>query len=74
MRKADFLSLSPADDALAFTESVLHQLRDNTARTEMARRGKEAHDAVYSWPVVTQKLLGAMDSVGLLSVVPLPSR
>jgi len=74
LRKADFLSLSPADDALAFTESVLHLLRDNTARTEMARRGKEAHDAAYSWPVVTQKLLGAMDSVGLLSVVPLPSR
>jgi hypothetical protein len=40
----------------------------------MARRGREAHDAAYSWPVVTQKLLGAMDSVGLLSVVPLPSR
>gem|GEM_PF-541106 len=74
LRKADFLSLSPADDALAFTESVLHLLRDNTVRTEMARRGREAHDAAYSWPVVTQKLLGAMDSVGLLSVVPLPSR
>lgn len=74
LRKADFLSLSPADDALAFTESVLHLLRDNTARTEMARRGREAHDTAYSWPVVTQKLLGAMDSVGLLSVVPLPGR
>ena len=74
LRKADFLSLSSADDALAFTESVLHLLRDDTARTEMARRGRDTHDAAYSWPVVTQKLLGAMDSVGLLSVVPLPGR
>ena len=74
LRKADFLSLSPADDALAFTESVMHLLRDDKARTEMALRGREAHDTAYSWPVVTQKLLGAMDSVGLLSVVPLPGR
>ena len=74
LHKADVLSLAPAEEALAFTELVLHLLRDNTARTEMARRGRDVHDAAYSWPVVTQKLLGAMDSVGLLSVVPLPGR
>lgn len=74
LRAADFLSLTPADDEEAFLEGVTHLLREDDARRTMAARGKAAHDANYSWPVVTARLRQAMDQVGITNVVPLPNR